>query len=116
MSVNVETFVNMPFKSQLHQCCLLYCKANHLQAFSHRKPSVDYFKCRAYLMKIPTQDIKNIALMLMKRTDPIFLYDLQKKAAEYVEQERDKANRSKLALIKAQKQYDMDAALVSFLA
>lgn len=115
MSISVEDFVNMPFKSQLHQCCLLYCKVNRLAAFSRRKPSTDYFKCRAYLMKIPTQDIKNIALMLMKHMEPVFLYDLQKKAAAYVEEEREKANRSKLELIKAQEQYDMDSALLSFL-
>ncbi len=113
--VNIESFVEMPFKSQLHQCCLLYCRANGLQAFSHRKPSTDYFKCRAYLYKIPTQEIKNIAIMLMKEQKPVYLYDLQKSAAAYVEQEREKANKSKLALLKAQEQYDMDSALMDFL-
>ena len=115
MCINIDDFVKLPFKSQLHQCCLLYCKVNGLQAFSHRKPSTDYFKCRAYLYKIPTQEIKNIAIMLMKEQKPVYLYDLQKSATAYVEREREKANKSKLALLKAQEQYDMDSALMDFL-
>lgn len=115
--VSVENFVEMPFKSQLHQCCLLYCKANGLQAFSHRKPSTDYFKCRAYLNKIPTQEIKNIAIMLMKEQKPVYLYDLQKSAAAYVERERAEENKRKIDRLEfaCKKGYDMDSALMDFL-
>ena len=53
--------------------------------------------------------------MLMERPEPIFLYDLQKKSQEYVAEKQDKANRSKVKLLKAQEQYDMDKALADFL-
>lgn len=112
---DIKYFVELPFKSQLHQCCLLYCKNNHLSPYRNRKPSSDYFKCRAYLWKLPTQDIKNIAIMLMEKPEQIYLYDLQKKSQEYVAEKQDKANRSKVKLLKAQEQYDMDRALADFL-
>ncbi|WP_041914901.1 hypothetical protein [Selenomonas ruminantium] len=119
MCIDIEKFVGLPFKSQLHQCCLMYCLANGVSAFKNKKPSPDYFKCRAYLFKLPTQDIKNIALMLMKERKPVYLYDLLKKAQEYVERERTEENKNKIdRLEKACKNgnsYDMDAALLDFL-
>ena len=113
---SISDFVGLPFKSQLHHCCLLYCKNNHLSPYRNSKPSSDYFKCRAYLWKLPTQDIKNIAIMLMEKPEPVYLYDMQQKSQEYVSEKREKANRSKVELLRAQEEYDMDKALLEFLA
>lgn len=112
---NISDFVGLPFKTQLHQCCQMYCMANGRDSFKGGKPSADYFRCRAYLMKIPTQDIKNIAIMLMKQKSPVFLYDLQEKAAEYVERERTKDNKKRIEKMDVKKSYDMDSALMNFL-
>ena len=119
MAINIssiEDFVGLPFKSQLHQCCLLYCLANGLDAYKNRKPSPDYFKCRAYLFKLPTQDIKNIALMLVKERKPVYLYDLLKKAQEYVERERTEENKKRIEELAIKQDYDMDAALSDFMS
>ncbi len=115
MCTDIEKFVGLPFKSQLHQCCLMYCLANGISAYKNKKPSPDYFKCRAYLFKLPTQDIKNIALMLMKERKPVYLYDLLKKAQEYVEQERTGENKKRIEELSIKQDYDMDAALIGFL-
>ena len=115
MCNDITEFLNLPFKSQIHQCCQMYCMANGLTVFRGGKPSSDYFKARAYLWKLPTQTIKNIAIMLMETREPVYLYDMENKAQKYVQEKQEKANRSKLELLKAQEQYDMDKALADFL-
>lgn len=112
---DIKTFVGLAFKTQLHQCCQMYCMANGLSAYVKGRPSSDYFKCRAYLMKIPTQDIKNIAIMLMKEKKPVYLYSLQDTARAYVEQERAAENKKRIEEMPVQKSYDMDSAVLDFL-
>ena len=115
--MDINEFVKLPFKSQLHKCCLMYCMANGLKCFDHRKPSQDYYKCRAYLWKLPTQDIKNIAIMLDRQRKPVFLYDMQKEAAKFVEKERAEDNKKRVERIEkeAEKEKDLDEALLDFL-
>ena len=115
MDIDIPNFVELDFSKQVHKCCLLYCSTNNLRAFRGNKPSSDYFKCRAYLMKLPRQVIKNIAIMLSEEKMPVYLYDMEKRSQEYVDKKREKANQSKLVALNAQQQYDMDKALLDFL-
>lgn len=115
MCNDIFEFLKQDFKKQIHQCCIWYCSVNHLSSFRNGRPTSDYFKARAYLWKLPTQDIKNIAVMLMEKQEPVGLYKMLEKSREYVAEKQAIANQSKLELIKAQEQYDMDSALADFL-
>lgn len=74
----------------------------------------EYFQCRSYLMKLPTQTIKNICIMLYDRDMQCSIYDLEELAKRYVARSQEQAEKEKLAKVTAKKEYDID--LEAFLA
>ena len=114
--MDINEFIKLPFKTQLHKCCLMYCMANGLKCFDNRKPSLDYYKCRAYLWKLPAQDIKNIAIMLDELRKPVYLYNLQKEAAAFVECKRSEDNKRRIKELPVKRtKKELDEALLEFL-
>lgn len=107
-------FVRLPFKTQIHKACLTWCYMNDESAFVNGKPSVAYFRCRAYLWKLPTQTIKNIWIFLQDTHKKSDIYSLEKLSKEYVEKLNTESAKEKTAKIK-RRDYDMDSALADFM-
>ncbi len=66
-------------------------------------------------MKLPTQTIKNICIMLHDGEKPCSIYDMEELSKRYVRSSQEQAEKEKLASVTDQKEYDMDSALASFL-
>ena len=66
-------------------------------------------------MKLPTQTIKNICIMLYDSEQPCSIYDMEELSKRYVRRSQEQSEKEKLASITDKKEYDMDAALANFL-
>ena len=116
MELDIKEFVGLPFSKQDHKCCLRWCHNNHVAPFPSRgRMAKEYFQCRAYLMKLPTQTIKNICIMLHDGEKPCSIYDMEELSKRYVRSSQEQSEKEKLANLTDKKEYDMTAALASFL-
>lgn len=100
-----EEFISLPFNKQIHLCTLRYLGSQSQTPFRNGKPTSDYFKCRAYLWKLDRQTIKNIYFMLEKKS--FFLYDLEKKADEWVRNRQEEEAAIAASKVKI-KNYEID--------
>ena len=110
---NIAEFVEWPFSKQIHTCCLLWLKANHKSPFVRGKPSKEYYAVRGYLWKLSRQDIKNIAIMISEKQEPIPLMGLYNKARDYIQEKQTVDSKAKAEAVTKQKEYDLD--LMGFL-
>lgn len=101
--MTVGEFIALPFNKQIHLCTMRYLATQGQTPFKNGKPTGDYFKCRAYLWKLDRQIIKNIYFMLEEQK--CFLYDLEKKAKEFV---RKKQGEESEKAVGNTKDYDID--------
>ena len=104
-AISLEEFVDMPFHKQLHLCCQKWEKVNHIPFYENGKMTPPYFQCRAYLNKLSRQCIKNIYVMLCHREQPCSIYDLEKLAKKYQNEQEEK---KRMGTQKKSKGYDID--------
>lgn len=108
----IADFVKLPFNKQVHLCCLKWCKNNHIAPYNAKhKITSDYFKVRAYLMKLPTQTIKNICIMLYEEECQSSIYDLEKLSKKYVREKQSAVEKEKTKGIKREYDIDLEAFL-----
>ena len=105
---DIAEFVSLPFNKQVHTCCLLWLKANHKSPYLRGKPTKDYYLIRGYLWKLPRQDIKNIAIMISEKKEPMPLEGLYNAAREYAEQKQQEDAKAKAESVTQIKEYDLD--------
>lgn len=110
---DIAEFINLPFSKQIHACCLLWLKANHKSPFVKGKPSKEYYAVRGYLWKLSRQDIKNIAIMISEKQEPIPLMGLYNVAKEYMEKKQQEDAKAKAEAVTKEKEYNLD--LMGFL-
>ena len=111
----VSMFVSLPFNKQVHLCCLRWCHNNHVSPYPKKgRMAREYFQCRSYLMKLPTQTIKNICIMLYDKEQPCSIYDMEELSKRYVRRSQEESEKEKLASVTDKKEYDID--LEAFLA
>ena len=108
--IDINAFLDAPYNRQLHLCVLHWLYNQHIQPFEGGKLVREYFVCRTFLFKMDRQTVKNIALMLFDTLDPVPMYELKHKAAQFVRAQQIKAEAAKAP---AKKEYEID--LESFL-
>ena len=109
IELNISEFVTLPFNKQVHLCCLRWCHNNHVPPFPIKgKMAREYFQCRAYLMKLPTQTIKNICIMLHDSEKPCSIYDMEELAKRYVRKSQEQSEKVKVESVVQDKEYDID--------
>ncbi len=107
--MDITEFVQLPFSKQVHLCCLRWCHNNGVRPFpSKGKMAPQYFQCRAYLMKLPTQTIKNICIMLYDSEKPCSIYDMEELSKRFVRKSQEQSEKEKVAALAPQKEYDID--------
>lgn len=113
--MTIEEFVGLPFSKQIHLACLAYLFGINQKAFLNGKPSPMYFKVRAYLWKLPRQNIKNIWMMLDEENkvplkDRAFfpLYTLDNTASIFVRERQEESELKKQEELTNRKEYEID--------
>lgn len=105
---DIAEFISLPFNKQVHTCCLLWLKANHKSPFVKGKPSKEYYAIRGYLWKLSRQDIKNIAIMISEKQEPVPMIGLYNVAKVYMKQKLEDDSKAKTEAVTKQKEYDLD--------
>ena len=105
--IDVETFVRLPFRKQLHICILKWLQNQKITPFCNGKPVPKYFVCRAVLLKLDRQTIKNIALMLDDAAEPVSLDMLVLRADQFIRQRQSSIEQAKCP---ARKEYRISVA------
>ena len=105
--IDIETFVRMPFHKQLHVCVLKWLQNQKIKAFSEGKPVPKYFVCRALLLKLDRQTIKNITLMLDDAVAPVPLHKLELRADQFIRRQQTHVEKAKSP---ARKEYAINVA------
>ena len=105
--IDIDQFLEMPYHNQLHLCILRWLWNQHIQPYQNGKLVREYFVCRTFLFKMDRQTVKNIALMLFDVTEPVSLYALERKAADFIRARQIQAEDAKSP---ARKSYDIDVA------
>ena len=59
-------------------------------------------------MKLPTQTIKNICIMLHDSEKPCSIYDMEELAKRYVRRSQEQSEKEKVAEIAQEKEYEID--------
>ena len=107
--LDIANFVNLPFSKQIHMCCLRWCHNNGIAPYpSKGKMAKEYFQCRAYLMQLPTQTIKNICIMLYDKEFPCHIYDMEELSKRYVRRSQEVSEAQKVTSVTDKKEYDID--------
>ena len=104
--IDVERFIGLPFSKQLHICVLKWLQNQNITPFSQGKPVPSYFKCRAVLLKLERQTIKNIVLMLDDVKEPVALHKLEHRAEDFIRRQQMYIEQSQSP---ARKEYKIDA-------
>jgi len=112
--LSIDEFAGLPFSKQIHLTCLLYLKRQHISPFKNGKLDPAYFQARGCLYKLPRQNIKNIYFLLLSSNAPISLYELDKKANEFVRASQIACEEEKQEELTQEKEYEID--LQSFLS
>lgn len=110
---NIKEFLSMSFKQQVHTCAVMWLSANGIAPFHNGKISGKYFVVKAYLMKVPTQTIKNIAIMFMESPRPCEINEMIPYANNYVREKQSENAKVMASKITSEKEYDID--LMGFL-
>ena len=110
---STKDFLQLNFKQQVHVCSLMWLKANRYTQFVGGKMNGKYFVVKGYFMKIPTQTIKNIAIMLMEQPRPCDIKDMVRCANDYVRKKQTREARKVAQEVTSEKEYDVD--LLGFL-
>lgn len=113
-----EEFMYLPFAKQVYETAKLYCKVNGIRVFVLHHMSSDFFKVRNYLMStknmIPRQNIKNIWKWLNDKGERCLIYEMEKKATDYVNRCVSEAEKKKIQMLNV-KQHDVSDSLEDFL-
>ena len=108
-SEEIIAFANTDFNKQVHACCLAWLKNIHKPPFRFGKPCKEYFICRAYLMKLTRQTIKNIRVMLSESEVPIpDVYSLERISKMWVTDRQSDVEKKAVKKITKKKEYDID--------
>lgn len=111
--INIQEFLDLDFKKQIHMCAVMWLSANGIVPFPNGKINGKYFVVKAYLMKVPTQTIRNIAMMLIEAPKPCQINEMIPLAAAYVRKKQSKNAKVVVEKIASKKEYDID--LMGFL-
>ena len=114
MPTNIKEFLSMSFKQQVHTCAVMWLSANGIAPFKNGKISSKYFVVKSYLMKVPTQTIKNIAIMFMESPKPCEINEMIPCANAYVREKQSENAKITASKITSKKEYDID--LMGFLS
>lgn len=113
-----EEFMYLPFAKQVYETAKLYCKVNGIRVFVLHQMSPDFFKIRAYLMSTKNmftrQSIKNMWKWLNDEKKKCLIYELEKKATDYVNRCVSEAEKRKVQNLNV-KQHDVSDSLEDFL-
>lgn len=105
---NIEEFIALDFSKQVHRTCLQWCKNNHESPYIKGRMNPKYFKCRAYLMKIPRQDIKNICIYLTDTGAGGEPWECAAAAEKYIRDQQIESEKKKAAALNVGKEYDLN--------
>ena len=103
--IRIEEYVQKPYNVQVHICALEWLKNQGIDAFAGGKLNQKYYVCRARLMELERQTVKNIALMLSETSVAVPLRSLEHRAELFIRQKQEEAEKAKSP---RQKEYKID--------